>query len=241
MKTEAIIRTSLDLTEKGVDLAKLIFNTADECDAKDTFSCSIDLSDFRDKMILQVEILSIQHKNQHLSEEERQKLVDATLAEYEENKAKVVAEKETKRKKVKQYINGNAEEGYELAYRLCKEDDSSDARALAYKMIHRLKNTSIEEKIDICRLYAESLVNLGKDGNEIAKVYCQMASLVYPINKRMDYSLCLNFYEKAYEHIDKPTRMLNEIVGFCNRFQLDELRLKCQKKIDKLQTTKKHE
>lgn len=66
--------------------------------------------------------------------------------------------------------------------------------------------------------------------NNIAKVYCDMASLVYPVYKRDDYSLCLSFYEKAYEYIDEPTRMLDETIGFCNRFRLDELRTKCEQK-----------
>jgi len=234
MKTETIIRKSLDLTEKGVDLAKLIYEMAEECDTTNTFSRSIDLNGFLDDMTLHIEILNIQHKNQHISEEKRQKLVDATIAEYEQTKAKAAAEKETKRKKVKQYINDNAEEAYKLAYKLCREDASDDAKKLAYRMIHQLKDVTIEEKIEICFLYAETL----KDGNEIAKVYCQMAGLVYPASKRIDYSLCLSFYEKAYDHINQPTRMLDEIVGFCNRFQIDELRLKCLQKKEVLQAIK---
>ena len=33
-----------------------------------------------------------------------------------------------------------------------------------------------------------------------------------------------------YEYIDEPTRMLDEIIGFCNRFSIDELRTKCEQK-----------
>lgn len=227
---DSLIETDLDLTEKGVDLAELIFDIADECDTSQINYGSIDLSGALDEMLIRFDILSFRHKNPHLSEEELQKHVDEITAEHEQNKAKIAAEKAAKREKVKKYIKGNASEGYQLAYKICKEDGSDKAKKLAYQMIHRLKNIPTEEKIEICCQYAEMLINNGKSGNEIAKIYCQMAGLFYPVSKRMDYTACLSFYEKAYEYIDKPTRMLNEIIGFCNIFQIDELRLKCQQK-----------
>lgn len=225
----------LDLHEKGADLANLIFRVAQDCDNSFAFKRSIDLRGVVDETLFQIKIAKMQYDNPHLSEAEIQKIVDELTAEHEQKKAEEAAAKATKIEKVKQYINGNATEGYELAYKLCKEDNSDRAKELAYRMVHRLKNITLEEKIEICRLYAESLINLCKSGTEIAKVYCQMAGLVYPLSKRADHSLCLSFYEKALEYIDEPNRMLREIIGFCNCFGEEELQLKCQQKEAKLQ------
>lgn len=221
-------KIKLDLSEKGIDLANLIFRVAQEFD--DSFKGSIDLSGFRDEIFFQIKIAKVKYDNSHLSDAETQKIIDELTAEYERKKAEEVAEKVAKIEKIKRYINENATEGYALAYRICKEDNSDQAKELAYRMVHKLKNISLEEKIEICSLHADSLVSLRKSGIEIAKVYCQMAHLVYPLSKRADHSLCLNFYEKALEYIDEPHRMIGEIIGFCNRFGEEELRLKCQEK-----------
>ena len=225
----------LDLQEQGVDLANLIFHVARDCDNSYAFKASIDLSDFRDEILYQIKIAKVQYDNPNLSDVEIQKIVDELTAEYERKKADEAAKKAAKIEKVRQYINGNATEGYALAYRICKEDNSDQAKELAYRMVHKLKNISLEEKIEICSLYAESLISLSKSGIEIAKVYCQMAHLVYPLSKRADHSLCLKFYEKAFEYIDEPHRMIDEIIGFCNSFGEAELRLKCQGKQKVLQ------
>ena len=189
----------LDLPEKGVDLANFIFQVARDCDTSFAFKGSIDTRGVFDEMLFQIKIAKVQYDNPHLSEAEIQKIVDELTAEHERKKAEEAAEKAAKIEKVKQYINANATEGYAMAYRICKEDNSDHAKELAYRMVHRLKHISLEEKIEICSLYAESLINLGKSGIEIAKVYCQMAGLVYPLSKREDHSLCLSFYEKALE------------------------------------------
>ena len=220
----------LDLPEKGVDLANFIFRVARDCDTSFAFKGSIDARGVFDEMIFQIKIAKVQYDNPHLSEAEIQKIVDELTAEHERKKAEAAAEEDAKIEKVKQYINANATVGYAMAYRICKEDNSGQAKELAYRMVHRLKHISLEEKIEICSLYAESLINLGKSGIEIARVYCQMAGLVYPLSKREDHSLCLNFYEKALEYIDEPHRMIDEIIGFCNCFGEEELRLKCQEK-----------
>lgn len=226
----------LDLSEQGMDLANLIFHVAQDCDNSYAFKGFIDASGFRDEILFQIKIAKVQYDNPNLSEAEIQKIVDALTAEHERKKTEEAAEKAAKIEKVQRLINGNAMEGYALAYRICKEDNSDQAKELAYRMVHRLKNITLEEKIEICSLYAESLINLGKSGVEIAKVYCRMAELVYPLSKRADHSLCLSFYEKALEYIDEPHRMLGEIIGFCNCFREEELRIKCQQKETELQS-----
>lgn len=230
MQSDIIMGMGLDLPERGLDLAKLVFDVAVECDTTGGYRRSIDINVFLDEVLTQIEIARVRHENPNLPEEEIQKLVDAIIAENNRKKEELAAAKAAKRERVKQLIHGNASEGYELAYRLCKEDNSDEAKELAYRMVHRLKSHSIEEQIDICCLYAESLINLGKGGNEVAKVYCQMAHFVYPQSKRADYSLCLSFYEKALEYIDEPNWVLDEIIGFCNSFGINELRAKCEEK-----------
>lgn len=230
MQSDNSTKMELDIPEKGVDLAKLIYDVAGECDTSGGYRRTVDFSGLLDDVLTQIEIARIRNKNPNLSEIEIQKLVDAIIAENNRKREEIEAAKAAKREKIKQLFHGNALEGYELAYSLCKENNSNEAKELAYRMVHRLKNHSKEEQINICRQYAESLIDIGESGNNIAKVYCDMASLVYPVYKRDDYSLCLSFYEKAYEYIDEPTRMLDEIIGFCNRFSIDELRTKCEQK-----------
>ena len=230
MQSDNSTKMELDIPEKGVDLAKLIYDVAGECDTSGGYRRTVDFSGLLDDVLTQIEIARIRNKNPNLSEIEIQKLVDAIIAENNRKREEIEAAKAAKREKIKQLFHGNALEGYELAYSLCQENNSNEAKELAYRMVHRLKNHSKEEQINICRQYAESLIDIGESGNNIAKVYCDMASLVYPVYKRDDYSLCLSFYEKAYEYIDEPTRMLDEIIGFCNRFRLDELRTKCEQK-----------
>ncbi len=227
----------LNVPETGLDLAQLIYDVARECDTTGGYRRTVNFSGLLDDVLTQIEIVKIRNKNPNLSEVEIQKRVDAVIAESNRKREELEAAKAAKREKIKQLFHGNALEGYELAYRLCKEDNSHEAKKLAYHMVHRLKNHPKEEQLDICRLYAESLAENGESGNNIAKVYCDMATLVYPVYKRDDYSLCLSFYYKAYEFIDEPTRMLDEIIGFCNRFRLDELRTKCEQKKKALQVT----
>lgn len=221
---------ALELPERGVELAKLIFDVARECDTTGGYRGSIDASGLIDEILTQIEIVRLKHENPHLPEEEIQNRIDDIIAENNRKKEELAVTKAAKREKVKQLIHENATEGYELAYSICKVDDSDEAKELAYRMVRRLKKLSIEEKLEICYSYVDSLINLGENGNDIAKVYCDMATLVYPVYKRDDYSLCLSFYEKAYEYIEAPTYMLNEIIGFCNRFGVDELRKKCEQK-----------
>ena len=230
MQPDNTLNIGLGLPEKGLALAKLIFDVAGECDTTGGYRGSIDASGLLDEILTQIEIVRLKHENPNLPEDEMQTLIDAIIAENNRKKKELEAAKAAKKAKVKQLIHGNALEGYELAYSICKVDSSDKAKELAYRMVSRLKNLSIDEKLEICRLYADSLINLGKSGNDIAKVYCDMATLVYPVYKRDDYSLCLCFYEKAYEYIDAPTYMLNAIIGFCNRFGIDELREKCEQK-----------
>ena len=238
IQTDTTMNASFDLPEKGVDLAKLVFDVAKECDRTRFSGCSIDLDSFKDEIMSQLKICRVQHENSHLPEAEIQKLVESIIAENKRKKEELAAERAAKREKVQQRINGNALEGYELAYSLCKNDDSDKAKWFKYLLVNHLPSLPSEEKIEICRMYAESLINLGQNGNNIAKVYCHMAGLVYPQYKRMDCSLCLSFYEKAYEYIDEPTWMLDEIIAFCNRFGIDELRVKCQQKKEALQSAK---
>ena len=220
----------LDIPEKGVDLAKLIFDVAEDCNTSYSMRHSIDMNDFADKIMIELEIFKVRHDNSHLPETQVQELVDALVSEHNREKEAIAAEKAAKREKVKQLIHGSALEGYELAYSICKGDKSNEAKELSYRLISHLKNLSIEEKLEISRLYVESLIDLGKSGNDIADIYCEMGRLACPQNKRGDYSLSLGFYEKACEYIDKRTWRLNEIVAFCNRFGLDELREKCEQK-----------
>jgi hypothetical protein len=153
--------------------------------------------------------------------------VDAITAENTRKQEDLAAAKAAKREKIKQLFHGTAVEGYELAYRICQKDGSAEAKELSYRMLSGLKHLPVEERLGICNTYVESLIDLGESGNNIAKVFCRMAGLVYPVSKKMDYTLCLSFYEKAYEYIDEPCRMLDEIIGFCNLYKINELREKC--------------
>lgn len=231
------MNTDYKLVEKGMELARLVFDVASECDTS-VRSYTMDLSGFVDEIMTRLEITKVRFENPDLPEDEIQKMIDTIIAESTRRKEEIAAAKAAKRERVKQLIHSNATEGYELAYSLCNVDNSHEAKELAYRMVHHLKNHPLEERLNICRQYAESLIELGKDGNSIAKVYRDMAALVYPVNKRADYSLCLKYYEQAYEYIDASTRLLDEIIGFCNRFGLSELREKCEHKKAALQPYK---
>ena len=226
----------LDVPDRGLDLAELVFSVAEECNTSHSFMHSLNTNDFADKIILKMEIFKVRHENSHLPEAQVQELVDALVAEHNREKEALAAAKAAKREKVKQYIHGNALEGYELAYSICKGEKSNEARELAYRLISHLENLSMEEKLEISRLYVESLIELGKGGNDVADIYCEMGRLACPQNKRGDYSLSLEFYEKAYEYIDEKTWRLNEIVAFCNKFGLEQFREKCERKKAVLQS-----
>ena len=230
MQFDITAALELDIPETGLDLAKLVFDVARECNSTGGYSRSIDFSGLLDDILIQIAIVKAQQNNPNLSEDEKQNIIDTITAENNRKKEELAAARAAKREKVKQLIHGNASEGYELAYNICKGDKSDEAKELSYCLISYLENLSIEEKLEISRLYVESLLALGKGGNDVADIYCEMGRLACPENKRGDYSLSLNFYEKAYENINERTWRLNEIVAFCNRFGLEELREKCEQK-----------
>lgn len=236
MQSDITADLELDIPERGLDLAKLVFDVAGECNTTGRYRRSIDFSGLLDDIIIQIEIVKARQDNPNLSEDEIQNIVDTITAENNRKKEELAAARAAKREKVKRLIHGNASEGYELAYSICKGDKSNEAKELAYRLIRHLENLSIEEKLETSRLYVESLIDLGKSGNDIADIYCEMGRLVCPQNKRGDYSLSLGFYEKAYEYIDERTWRLNEIVAFCNKFGLDEFREKCEQKKTYLQS-----
>ena len=236
MQSDITAGLELDIPERGLDLAELVFDVAQECDTSHTIRHSLDFSDFADKILIELLTFKVRHENSHLPEAQVQEMVDALVAEHNQEKEALAAEKAAKREKVKQFIHGDAVEGYELAFSICKGDESNEAKALAYRLMRHLKNLSIEEKLEISHLYVESLIDLGKKGNEVADIYCEMGRLACPQNKRGDYSLSLSFFEKAYEYIDERTWRLNEIVAFCNKFALHELRERCEQKKAYLQS-----
>ena len=227
------------MPEKGVDLANLIFRVAHDCDNSFAFKGAIDFRGVLDEMLFKVEIAKVKFDNPQLPEVEIQKIVDKLTEDHERKKAEEEAERVAKAEKIKHYINGNAVVGYALAYNLCKNDYSHEAKQLKYRLMDKIESLSIEEKLEICRIYIESLIKLGERGNDIAQVYCRMAQLVHPRKKQDDHSVCQGFYEKAYDYIDEPSWLLNEIIRFCDSFGVDELRAKCQEKDDMLQAARK--
>ena len=236
MQSDITADLELDIPERGLDLANLVFDVADECKTTGVYRRTIDFSGLMDEVLTEVEAVRLRIENPNLPEDEIQTRIDAIIAENNRKREALAAAKAAKREKVKQFIHGNASEGYELAYSICKDDKSNEAKELAYRLIRHLENLSIEEKLEISRLYVESLIDLGKKGNDVADIYCEMGRMACPQNKRGDYSLSLGFYEKAYEYIDERTWRLNEIVGFCNKFALDELRERCEQKKAYLQS-----
>ena len=220
----------LDLGENRVKLANLIFDVSKECDPRKPKEYTIDLSDMKEDFLTELKICRLYSENPNLPAIDLQEREKTIIETNKQEKEERVANKARKKERIKRYINGDAKLGYELAYRMCREDDSKEARFLMYRMIGYLKNLSVEEKIEICRMYVDYLEKDGEAGNKIAEVYCRMARLVYPINKTMDYSSSFIFYETAYEYINEPTWMLNEIMAFCNEFGIYELKEKCCQK-----------
>ena len=127
-------------------------------------------------------------------------------------------------------FHGNAVEGYALAYSICQKDGSAEAKELSYRMLSSLRYLPVEERLEICYSYVDLLIARGETGNNIAEVYNRMAGLVYPVSQKEDHSLCLSFYEKAYEYVDAPSRILDGVIGFCNLYKINDLREKCEQK-----------
>ena len=161
MGTDVATNMDLDLPEEGANLANLIFRVAHDCDDSLISKRSIDFRGVLDEMLFQVEIAKVKYDNPQLSETEIQKIVDELTKEHERKKAEEEAERAAKAEKIKRYINGNAAEGYALAYSLCKNDHSHEAKQLKYRLMDKIESLSIEEKLEICRVYIESLINLG--------------------------------------------------------------------------------
>ena len=230
MQTNISINTDPDIPEQGVELAKLIYDVAQDCDTSGGYRRTIDLSGLLDNILTTIETVKIRHDNPNLSEEEIQRRVDAITAENNRKQEALAAAKAAKREKVKQMFHGNAVEGYALAYSICQKDGSAEAKELSYRMLSSLRYLPVEERLEICYSYVDLLIARGETGNNIAEVYNRMAGLVYPVSQKEDHSLCLSFYEKAYEYVDAPSRILDGVIGFCNLYKINDLREKCEQK-----------
>ena len=230
MQTNISMNTDPDIPEQGVELAKLIYDVAQDCDTSGGYRRTIDLSGLLDNILTTIETVKIRHDNPNLSEEEIQRRVDAITAENNRKQEAFAAAKAAKREKVKQMFHGNAVEGYALAYSICQKDGSAEAKELSYRMLSSLRYLPVEERLEICYSYVDLLIACGETGNKIAEVYDRMACLVYPVSKKEDHTLCLSFYEKAYEYVDAPSRILDGVIGFCNLYKINDLREKCEQK-----------
>ena len=230
MQTNISMNTDPDIPEQGVELAKLIYDVAQDCDSSGGYRRTIDLSGLLDNILTTIETVKIRHDNPNLSEEEIQRRVDAITAENNRKQEALAAAKAAKREKVKQMFHGNAVEGYALAYSICQKDGSAEAKELSYRMLSSLRYLPVEERLEICYSYVDLLIACGETGNKIAEVYDRMACLVYPVSKKEDHTLCLSFYEKAYEYVDAPSRILDGVIGFCNLYKINDLREKCEQK-----------
>ena len=230
MQTNISMNTDPDIPEQGVELAKLIYDVAQDCDTSGGYRRTIDLSGLLDNILTTIETVKIRHDNPNLSEEEIQRRVDAITAENNRKQEALAAAKAAKREKVKQMFHGNAVEGYALAYSICQKDCSAEAKELSYRMLSSLRYLPVEERLEICYSYVDLLIACGETGNKIAEVYDRMACLVYPVSKKEDHTLCLSFYEKAYEYVDAPSRILDGVIGFCNLYKINDLREKCEQK-----------
>ena len=230
MQTNIPTNTDPDIPEQGVELAKLIYDVAQDCDTSGGYRRTIDLSGLLDNILTTIETVKIRHDNPNLSEEEIQRRVDAITAENNRKQEALAAAKAAKREKVKQMFHGNAVEGYALAYSICQKDGSAEAKELSYRMLSSLRYLPVEERLEICYSYVDLLIARGETGNNIAEVYNRMAGLVYPVSQKEDHSLCLSFYEKAYEYVDAPSRILDGVIGFCNLYKINDLREKCEQK-----------
>ena len=230
MQTNISMNTDPDIPEQGVELAKLIYDVAQDCDSSGGYRRTIDLSGLLDNILTTIETVKIRHDNPNLSEEEIQRRVDAITAENNRKQEAFAAAKAAKREKVKQMFHGNAVEGYALAYSICQKDGSAEAKELSYRMLSSLRYLPVEERLEICYSYVDLLIACGETGNKIAEVYDRMACLVYPVSKKEDHTLCLSFYEKAYEYVDAPSRILDGVIGFCNLYKINDLREKCEQK-----------
>ena len=93
MDIDTTVTIGLGLPETGVDLAKLIFSVAQECDSSKSMNFSIDLSSLADEIMLELKILRVQHENPHLSEAEIQQLMNEITAENQRKKEILAAEK----------------------------------------------------------------------------------------------------------------------------------------------------
>lgn len=230
MQNDMTMNIDPDIPEQGVELAKLIYDVAQDCETHRSFRFSLDARSLADEIKLEIRIAKIRYDNPHLPEEEVQKLVDAIVEEHKKEKEAIAAAKAAKCEKVKGLFHGNAVEGYNLAYSICQEDGSAEAKELCYRMLSSLRYLPVEERLEICYSYVDLLIARGETGNNIAEVYNRMAGLVYPVSKKEDHSLCLSFYEKAYEYVDAPSRILDGVIGFCNLYKINDLREKCEQK-----------
>ena len=68
MQTNISMNTDPDIPEQGVELAKLIYDVAQDCDTSGGYRRTIDLSGLLDNILTTIETVKIRHDNPNLSQ-----------------------------------------------------------------------------------------------------------------------------------------------------------------------------
>lgn len=209
-----------DFDTPNLMLAEAVMNVAEDCDDRRftirfDFDITIDLSS-----ILRS---AIKHEFPDIGDTELNLYIERYRQEQEKEKAARRAEKERLTNAIKEKINGQAQAGWELAYKLCCGLEDDESKKLRYRLLERIPDLSLQERIEICEQYLEVIRNDSKETIH-SDIYLTLADLSSQAKqaslillKEPAYYLNLSFALNEDQISSSET-----IVDFCIQHNLEE-------------------
>ena len=213
-KYEEFRMMQIDFETPNLDLAEEVLQIANECNpnhVKFKVDIKVDMTPLMRNFI----------KAAYPDIEES--MIDAYVQEYrKKEEAKKEAEekyKKEKKDKIRERIKGQAQIGWDLAYRLCGDSSDDRAKRIRYETYNSVPDLSVSAKIEICEQY---LPLIEKDTNLLAKeiVFWRLAELkAQKAESQKDdeatideISYCL---EKYYDSSTDKIKATEKIIRFC--------------------------
>lgn len=164
-----------DLEMVNPELADVVLDVAEECDSRYCDRMVIKIPPIKIKLVIDGHEIEISNAGE-LEREEK--------------------ERDELKKKIKQLINNDATTGYIKAYELCGDIDNELTRKIRYRTYENIPYLLYQQKIDICKKYAE----IKKD--DATNIFEQIANLQYEMVKNTECIEALEVFQtlkKAYE------------------------------------------
>ena len=141
--------------------------------------------------------------------------IDAKQNEEKEREEQLKAE-------IRKIINNQAETGWKLAYKLCRNLSDDTAKKVRYHLIDHFDELSVQEIIEICNQYSE-VIEGGSSKYKNAEIYLNIA-------EKLIKSLCsdrntevlseIEKYLEKYYGNDESMPALENIIAFCRKNNL---------------------